>query len=110
MTSIVIHNVRDRCDLIAAIALALDVMNDDAAYLVPEQVFSRAPQHVDAPPAAVDDTPAEPQPYVPCPRRGTHAVLTECWLCWNDVVHGYALESEVLATKPAPVSSDERVC
>jgi hypothetical protein len=109
MTSIVIHDVRDRSELVAAIALVLDVMNDDAAYRVPKQVFSRTPQPVDPAPPVVDDMPAAPQPYVPCPRRGTHAVLTECWLCWNDVVQGYALEPEVLVAGSTPALRDERV-
>jgi hypothetical protein len=26
-----------------------------------------------------------PVPYVPCPAQGTHAKLTECWMCWSDV-------------------------
>lgn len=65
MTSIVVHDVRDRSDLITAIALVLDVMNDDSAYLVPEQVFSRTLQPVDVPPSVVDDLPAEPQPSAP---------------------------------------------
>jgi len=29
-----------------------------------------------------------PVPYLPCPRQGTHQVLTECWMCWSDVHRG----------------------
>ena len=38
-----------------------------------------------------------PVRYVPCPRRGTHARLTECWMCWCDVHRGAATRAEVLA-------------
>ena len=26
--------------------------------------------------------------YVPCPSRGLHAHLTDCWMCWSDVHRG----------------------
>ena len=29
-----------------------------------------------------------PVSYVPCPGRGTHARLTDCWMCWCDVHRG----------------------
>ncbi len=35
--------------------------------------------------------------YVPCPRRGLHARLVDCWMCWCDVMRGAAIEPEVLA-------------
>lgn len=35
--------------------------------------------------------------HVPCPRRGLHARVAECWLCWTDVAFGYATASQVLA-------------
>ena len=34
--------------------------------------------------------------YVACPRRGTHAQLTDCWMCWCDVAWGFAAAAEVL--------------
>lgn len=34
--------------------------------------------------------------YVPCPRRGEHTKLTECWMCWSDVMSGAALEYDAL--------------
>lgn len=34
---------------------------------------------------------------VPCPECGTHRRLTECWLCWSDVVRGAAIETDVLS-------------
>lgn len=44
----------------------------------------------------VDDL-VRPKNYLPCPRRGRHRALTECWLCFGDVAWGNATESEVLA-------------
>ena len=35
---------------------------------------------------------------MPCPSRGTHHRLTDCWSCWSDVMRAAALEPEVLAT------------
>ena len=29
-----------------------------------------------------------PVSYLPCPRQGEHATLTECWMCWSDVHRG----------------------
>jgi hypothetical protein len=43
----------------------------------------------------VDDFLAE-KTYVACPRRRTHAVLGECWVCWCDVAWGHATRDEVL--------------
>lgn len=34
--------------------------------------------------------------YVPCPGRGTHLRLTECWACWSDVHRGAVVETDVL--------------
>ena len=38
-----------------------------------------------------------PMRYVPCPHRGTHKKLIECWMCWCDVTRGAATASQVLA-------------
>jgi hypothetical protein len=35
-------------------------------------------------------------PLMPCPRRGQHARLVDCWACWSDVRRGRAVEAEVL--------------
>ena len=37
-----------------------------------------------------------PVPYAPCPDRGTHERLTECWRCWSDVMRGVLLEPEAV--------------
>ena len=34
--------------------------------------------------------------YVPCPRRGTHLTLVECWMCWCNVAWGKATRGQVL--------------
>lgn len=53
----------------------------------------------------VDDW-LEDKRYVPCPRRGTHQRLVDCWMCWCDVAYGYATASEVIAAgdDPAPAA------
>lgn len=35
--------------------------------------------------------------YVACSRRGLHARLADCWMCWCDVAWGHATASQVLA-------------
>jgi len=37
-----------------------------------------------------------PLPYEPCPDRGRHERLTDCWLCWSDVMRGVLLEREAV--------------
>jgi hypothetical protein len=34
--------------------------------------------------------------YVRCPRRGRHARLTDCWMCWCDVAWGRATAAQLL--------------
>jgi hypothetical protein len=38
-----------------------------------------------------------PVAYVPCPSRGTHGALTDCWMCWSDVMRGVIEESVAIA-------------
>ena len=106
MTRIVIERVRDREDLMEALAVLLDVFNKPGAFEVEEQVFRPLmPRSCDAPgPVPVVDLEQAPwnQPtplaLTPCPDRGTHRRLTDCWRCWSDVMRGAALEPEVLAS------------
>lgn len=35
---------------------------------------------------------------VPCPLRGTHLRLTDCWACWCDVTRGHVTADQVLRT------------
>jgi hypothetical protein len=37
--------------------------------------------------------------FVPCPRRGTHERLTDCWLCFGDVAWGHATPEQVLRAR-----------
>jgi len=115
MTRVIIEGLRDRASLINAISVVLDTLNSDDAYTHAEHVF--VPQ---APDGAEEAEPTEdsevpeanptlqpdpaagmtrdsgPTPFIPCPRRGTHELLTDCWMCWSDVMRGAALEPEVL--------------
>ena len=34
--------------------------------------------------------------YVPCPNRGTHLKITECWLCYGDWAWGKAELNDLL--------------
>lgn len=105
MTRIIIQGVSDRQSLLSALQVVLEVMNRDDAFDYEQQVFT--PTHSDEP----EDNPVEPDmdiatapgnqggpmPYVPCPARGTHDRLTDCWMCWSDVMRGAAIEPEVLS-------------
>ena len=116
MTRVIIEGLHNRASLINAISVVLDTLNHDEAYSHAEHVFvPNAPDGGDvdgtteASGAPEDDTPlhpdpatglrrvAGPTPFIPCPRRGTHEVLTDCWMCWSDVMRGAALEPEVLS-------------
>ena len=46
-----------------------------------------------------------PTGYIRCTDRGTHRILTECWMCWNDVMHGVTTERNVLAVDATPTRS-----
>ncbi len=41
-------------------------------------------------------TSRRPMPYVPCPQRGEHRRLVDCWLCWSDVMRGVILEPQAI--------------
>ena len=115
MTRVIIEGLRDRASLINAISVVLDTLNNDDAYTHAEHVFvPHAPDGAEVAEESKDadtpeaNTPLEPDPaarmkpgsgptpYIPCPRRGTHEFLTDCWMCWSDVMRGAALEPEVL--------------
>ncbi len=116
MTRVIIEGLRGRACLINAISVVLETLNQDDAYTYEEHVFvphsaepmggadrtgeAEAPDGdvpLDPDPAAGMRRVAGPTPFVPCPRRGTHGLLTECWMCWSDVMRGAALEPEVLS-------------
>lgn len=115
MTRVIIEGLRDRASLINAISAVLDTLNGDDAYTHAEHVFAphtpdgaegaESSEDADVPEAntAFESDPAAgmkrdsgPRPFIPCPRRGTHERLTDCWMCWSDVMRGAVLEPEVL--------------
>jgi hypothetical protein len=44
----------------------------------------------------VDDF-LERKRFVPCPERGAHTKITDCWLCHGDWVYGHASLAELLS-------------
>ncbi len=115
MTRVIIEGLRDRASLINAISVVLDTLNSDDAYTHAEHVFvPHAPDGAEVAEGSDDaDTPeanttlepdpaagmkpgSGPTPFIPCARRGTHELLTDCWMCWSDVMRGAAIEPEVL--------------
>ena len=115
MTRVIIEGLSDRTALINAISAVLAVLNQEGAFEQDEHVFapSDPPVATDAADEEGDSAehrlaPSAPVPYVPCPRRGTHERLTDCWMCWSDVMRGAALEPEVLAPAAWPLDVDLR--
>lgn len=101
MTRIVIEGVESRSSLIAALSVVLKTLNCDDAYEYEEHVF--LPSDVDPKPDEVGrGGPAEkppPLPLLPCPRRGQHQRLTDCWMCWCDVMRGAVVLPEALTAE-----------
>lgn len=105
MTRIIIEGLLNRASLISAISTVLQTMNHDDAFDRDEQVFlpGSDDDEPDAPPMRTLLETAEstalraPLPYLPCRNRGEHGALTDCWMCWCDVMRGAALEPEVLS-------------
>lgn len=101
MTRIIIEGVGSRAALLGALSVVMEVFNTDRAYEDEERVFvpSEEPDPLvetrSQPPAA--PAPTLTMPLVACPKRGQHDRITECWMCWSDVMRGAALEPEVLA-------------
>jgi hypothetical protein len=110
VTRIVIENVSTRTELVEVLTVVLEVMDAEGAFEEPQQVFS--PQGSTEPDLAPPDPGPEtvrlvdlarapwnrPRalPYAACPDRGVHERLTDCWLCWSDVMRGVLLEPEAL--------------
>jgi hypothetical protein len=105
VTRIVIERVRDREDLMEALSVLLEEFNKPGAFEVEEQVFRPLMPRSGGSPGPVRVADLEQAPgsrptplaLTPCPDRGTHLRLTDCWRCWSDVMRGAALEPEVLA-------------
>jgi hypothetical protein len=108
MTRVIIEGLVDRRSLLSAISAVLEVLNHDDAYLEEEQVFIPGGGAVPDPmgvsggqstrPIPLPDQPQAIGPLIPCPRRGIHTRLADCWMCWCDVMRGVALEPEVVTT------------
>jgi hypothetical protein len=100
MTRIIIEDVESIEDLLNALSVVTRVFTDPALFDTEQQVFSKGePDHGPVPHAETEAV-AElglVKPYIPCPCRGEHLRLTECWRCWSDVHRGAAVEFDVLA-------------
>ncbi len=44
--------------------------------------------------------------YVPCPRRGTHLRLVDCWMCWCD--EHRAMSETLAASERTVIAGDDR--
>ncbi len=107
MTRIIIDRVENPTDLYNAFAAVADVFTDPAKFESEEEYFSKGPQEgcecedCQRKRNARNPEPiaeiAAPMPYMPCPNRGTHLTLQECWACWCDVHRGGCLPSDVLS-------------
>lgn len=102
MTRIILEGVEDRTLLLSALSAVMATFTRDEAFTDDEHVFVRG--GLDAPTTVEPPAPTKVlhrtsgTPLVPCPRRGRHLRLTECWACWSDVMRGAALEPEVLSS------------
>lgn len=99
MTRIIIEGLDSPVDLIGALAAVARVFTEPSAYAEESHWFGKRP--IDEPP----ETGARPEhdwgnpsdPFLPCPQRGTHTDLRQCWMCWSDVHRGAVVETDVLA-------------
>lgn len=94
---IIINDIEDVSDMLAALSAVTATLCDPSAWYVEQHVFTK--QRRDHPPSQqadrtgpdmqlvaiqVDDAMGSRR-LMPCPRRGTHRRLTDCWMCWSDV-------------------------
>lgn len=98
MTRIILENVKCTADLMRLLHEAVRAFNENDLYSTIEQIFPRP--EIPIPDAGVrvrelGDRPRQ-VPLVPCPSRGEHRMLKECWMCWGDVMRGVATEADVL--------------
>lgn len=101
MSRIIIDDIEDHVDLTSALAAVTAVFCEPAAFDVDTHSFSKTPNQAqptpdDPPSLEVNPEAPGPQPFVPCPERGTHLRLTDCWMCWSDVHSGSVAEHDVL--------------
>jgi hypothetical protein len=118
MTRIIIDDVESMQDLYDAVAVVARTFINPEKFASVEERFSKSagtdcdcaecqPTDVGTrePIAAI----ASPMPYLPCPNRGTHLRLTDCWACWSDVHRGACLEIDVLAAEAWDIAVGELV-
>lgn len=116
MTRIIIDDVHDRFTLAYAITALQRAFAEDEAFEQETVHFPEFDIKVEAesvrringvlvrrlnPQADGDEDDGEDEgppitPLVPCPNRGQHAQLVDCWMCWSDVMRGDAIEADVL--------------
>lgn len=103
MTHIIIEDVDSVADLHRALSIVTEVFADRWAFDQQNQIFTKHPSDeglLENEPyrerADGDERPV-PMPYMPCPRRGSHQRLVDCWMCWSDVHRGAAVECDALA-------------
>lgn len=107
MTRIVIDGVETVQDLYDALAKVAHAFRNPTRFASAEQRFYNL-RHRPGPDtsagAASGSAPAAPPepplpPYVPCPRRGSHLRLTDCWVCFGDVLRGACLEIDAVSAQ-----------
>jgi hypothetical protein len=99
MTRIIIEDVESIEDLLNALSVVTRVFTNPALFDTEQQVLFKGEPDQD--PVRHTETEAFAElglvkPYIPCPYRGEHLRLTECWMCWS-VHRGAAVEFDVLA-------------
>ena len=102
---IIINDVTSPEDVMAAIGAVGHALTEPGAWEVEEHVFSKAdsatgevgPRAADGQTAAVQvDDAIGRYTLVPCPKRGRHLRLVDCWMCWSDVHRGAISSQEAL--------------
>ena len=99
MTRIVIEEVQSRASLLAALSVVMHAFNCDEAYAEDERIFVAARREAGSlliPSGERRSSVPARCRCCPAPGRGRHQRLTECWMCWCDVMRGAALEPEVI--------------
>lgn len=110
MTRIIIDGVETPQDLYDALAKVTHVFKNSSKFASSEETFykrgarpdyldqaDQADRADDAVEQAEKEQPEPVRPLVPCPDRGTHLRLSDCWACFCDVQRGACLEVDVVA-------------
>jgi hypothetical protein len=105
MFEVHIEGVLSKPDLVLAIEAVLTAFDDVGHGVAVGELRCMRADHDSGFRCDLIAAPVPTSHLAPCPRRGFHLRLTECWACWSDVVRGSALETDVLAQPP----SQERI-